>query len=100
MYTPCFKLILFMLPFLISCGAEEFSNSDQEIEFTIHEGPYMGQSPPGNTAISFLWEIFHDTLRVLYQELYDNISNNVDLLKQYFDEENIIVAKKNCDLYK
>jgi len=36
----------------------------------------------------------YDTLRVLYQELYDIISNNVDLLKQYFDEEAIIAAKE------
>lgn len=36
----------------------------------------------------------YDTLRVLYQELIELISNNVDLLKHHFDEETIIVAKE------
>jgi erythromycin esterase len=36
----------------------------------------------------------YDTLRILYHELIDKIVNNFDLLKQYFDEETLLVAKE------
>jgi erythromycin esterase len=36
----------------------------------------------------------YETLRVLYQKLINIITNNADLLKQYFDEETILVARE------
>lgn len=36
----------------------------------------------------------YETLRVIYQKLINIITNNVDLLKQYFDEETILVARE------
>jgi erythromycin esterase len=36
----------------------------------------------------------YDTLRVLYQELIELISSNIDLLRYHFDEETIMVAKE------
>ena len=43
---------------LISCDKKVL---ESEIEFTNYEGPYMGQTPPGNIPQSFLSNIFHDT---------------------------------------
>lgn len=36
----------------------------------------------------------YETLRVLYHELINIITNNVDLLKQYFDEETILIVRE------